>query len=222
MEKEESEIYSFLKLTEYYLSGDLKEIKSICENAEETDIQHNINPRFSVSGLYQQFIIKTRLDIENTESGFFRLTLPLAASLFATLDFLGYLAGNNNNSRDTSKNFSEFFKYAQNLGYQVSDNEVEIINTIFRQGLAHTYLPKLSAGISYYSGNPEDKLFLNEMGRILVLNLRYLEIIIMSVLRHIINNTNLSGQIESRYESLQSGYRNAYTAKIEALLRTLD
>lgn len=222
MEKETSEVYSFLKLTDYYLSGDLKEIKSICEKAEQTDIQHNINPRFSVSGLYQQFLTKTDLNIVSTESSFFRLTLPLASSLFATLDFLGYLGGDNNNARDTSRNFSEFFKYAKSLGYQVEDTEVDIVNAIFRQGLAHTYLPKLNAGISYYSGNPKNKLFLNEMGRTLVLNLRYLEIIVRTVLKDIINNANLAAQIESRYMSLQSSYKSAYDAKIEALLRTLD
>jgi len=222
MKKEASDIHSFLQLTEYYLVGDLKEIKSICEKAEESDIQNNINPRFAISGLYQTFTTKTPFDIQSTESGFFRLTLPIATSLFATLDFLGYLVGNNTDARATSKNFTEFFKYAKVIGFSTTETEVEIINSVFRQGLAHTYLPKLKAGISYYSGNPIDKLFLNEINKILVLNLRCLEIIVMSVLKDVIANANLINQIETRYMCLQADYENAYATKIENLLRDID
>ena len=47
MSKDTSEVYHYLKLTQYYLSGDLKEIKLICEKAEENDLQLNINPKLN-------------------------------------------------------------------------------------------------------------------------------------------------------------------------------
>ncbi len=222
MEKGIPEVFYYLKLTEYYLTGDLKEIKSICEKAEETDIKLNIQPRFSISGLYPRLITKNSFPTENPESGIFRLTLPIASVLFSTLDFLGYLIGDNDNARNTKENFNEFFKYALNLNFTVADDEIEIINSVFRQGVAHTYLPKLNAGISYYSGNPNDKLFLNEIGSTLVLNLRHLETIVMTVLRNVIDNTDLAEKVETRYVSLQASYRTAYSDKIDLLLRRLD
>ncbi|MBC7936369.1 MAG: hypothetical protein H7Y86_13545 [Rhizobacter sp.] len=220
MEKVTSEVSYYLKLTEYYLSGDLKEIKSICEKAEETDIKLNIQPKFSVSGLYPR--LDTKNSFENPESGIFRLTIPIASALFSTIDFLGYLSGDNDNALATKKNFIEFFKYARNLSFVVAADEIVIVNSVFRQGVAHTYLPKLNAGISYYSGNPNDKLFLNEMGNTLVLNLRYLETIVMMVLRNAIENTDLAEKMENRYLRLQNSYREAYSDKIERLLRRLD
>ena len=134
MEKDYTEVYYYLKLTEFYLSGDLKEIKSISKKAEDTDILHNIPHRFSISGLYPQFEMKAGLNFENPESAIFRLTLPIASALFATLDFLGYLIGDNDDATKTYINFPEFFKYARKLNFNISDEEVDIINSVFRQG----------------------------------------------------------------------------------------
>lgn len=148
---------------------------------------------------------------------FFRLTIPITLALFSTLDYLGYLVGNNNDPLKTNINFLEFFKFAGKIGINVSHDESEVLNKVFRQGLTHVYFPKLSVGISFHSGNPVGKLYFKETNNCLILNLNQLEEIVLSVLRHVLSEPLLFTSMETKYQNLLSKYRQDHSFQINNL-----
>jgi hypothetical protein len=229
---QDTEVYKYLEYLEHYLSGDLDKFHNICDDAE---IMENL-PIVTVSNTGSmspgKHITASSSSItsegakapnENSSASyvpsskrqdFFRLTIPTTLTLFAVVDFVGYLSGANNDFTNTNKNFKEFFKQS---AISVSDADSEFLNWLFRQGLTHLYFPKLGLSISYHSKNPVEKLFFKNNGN-LVLNVKRLEAIVMGTFKSITQNYGLYSQMESRHQSVKSDYEGKYQTLIESYL----
>jgi len=131
--------------------------------------------------------------------------------LFATIDCLGYLSGANNEPTKTEENFKQFFQQSSIL---VTNVDSDFINKIFRQGLTHVYFPKLRLAVSYHTINSQEKLiFRNDYGY-LVLNINWLEEIVISTFDKIKNNPSLYPEMETKYQSLLLKYETEHRVTI--------
>ena len=212
---QQTAVYKYLESLEHYLIGDIGVIRNICKEAESHEETNNLGHRIAISGV---FLPLSHSSVETSKSTpFFRLTIPITLTLFSTLDYVGYLVGDNHNPLATNTNFLEFFKFAQKIGINVSADESEILNKVFRQGLTHVYFPKLSVGISYHSGNPAGKLYFKETNNCLILNLNRLEEIVLSVLRYVLMESALFISMETKYQNLLSKYQMDHSLQISNL-----
>lgn len=213
-----TDIYLYLKATENYLKGDLREIKKLCKRAEKREAKLGIIKGLTVSG----YAFPSSITTQTTSSSLYsntihRITIPISLSLFATIDYIGYIVGTNSNPLATGKNFGEFFIYANKLGFSVTSDQSDLLNTVFRQGLTHVYFPKLSVGISYHSTNPSGKLFYKEINGTLVLNINELEAIVMSTLKKILKDSKLYPTMEAKYQSLVADYKTKHASAISSI-----
>ena len=214
-----TDIYLYLKATENYLKGDLREIKKLCKRAEKKEAKLNIIKGVTISGYA---LPPSSVTTQTTSSTLYsntihRITIPISLSLFATIDYLGYIVGANSIPLATGKNFWEFFIYANKLGFSVTNDQSNLLNSVFRQGLTHVYFPKLSVGISYHSTNPSGKLFYKEISGTLVLNINELEIIVMTVLKKILKDSKLYPAMETKYQSLVADYKTKHASAIASI-----
>jgi len=220
-----TDVYEYLNNLYIYLTGDLKEFRNLCSETEkkENNISYTMTASnsagffgrstssLSASRNFTEEIKHNSKNIENiylledpykTER-FFRLTIPITLSLFAVIDCLGFLAGSNDDSRKTNKNFREFFKKSPIF---VKESECDFINQVFRQGLSHVYFPKLNLGVSYHSKNPKERLIFKTDRSFLVLNVNRLEEIVLNTFDVIKGDILLYSQMETRYKSLVELY----------------
>lgn len=209
-------VYRFLNYQYEYLAGDLHVFHKICEEAENREKQISIanspitssaSPDTNVSPTTTTET--TRNPADNTK--IYRLTIPVTLSLFATIDSVGFLSGENPKSDNTEKNFKEFFKQSPTT---VSNEDVELINYVFRQGLSHIYFPKLNLGISYHSKNPAEKLIFKATSGYLTLNVNMLEKIVIETFELIKEKKELYDKMEKKYNDLINGYMEKDGEKI--------
>ncbi len=229
MNYQTSDVYNYLNYLEKYLIGDLQSFRKICKDAEIEEscsklaitssyIDNNqILEQISTSTTTIQTTIyptnikeNHSLQVGNNEA-IFRLTIPITLTLFASVDYLGYLSGSNDKALDTYKNFYEFFKKSTT---EVTKSEIDILNQIFRQGLTHVYFPKLGLGISYHSNNLSRKLFFRDINGTLILNVNKLEEIVIDTFNNIKQNASLYTLMETRYHNLQTEYQLKYKSMI--------
>ena len=209
-------VYSFLSDQYEYLTGDLDVFHKICKEAENREKQISIanspitssaSPTTTVSSTTTNET--TRNPADNTK--IYRLTIPVTLSLFATIDSVGFLSGENPKPNETEKNFKEFFKQSPII---FSVKEVELINFLFRQGLSHVYFPKLNLGISYHSKNTAEKLIFKDTSGYLTLNVNMLEKIVIETFELIKEKKELYNEMEKKYNDLINGYMEKDGAKI--------
>lgn len=209
-------IYKILCDLHDYIRGDLEVFHKICKEVESKEIQlssSNSEVSSSDSPDISSFRTTTTQTTRSpTDNGkLYRLTIPVTLSLFAVIDFVGFLSGENSNPNNTEKNFKEFFKQSPT---SISDKNVELINFVFRQGLSHIYFPKLNLGISYHSKNPLEKLIFNDDRDVLTLNVNMLEKVVLQTFELIKEKHQLYEIMEQKYQDLINKYDNSDGEKI--------
>jgi hypothetical protein len=212
---ETTNVYKFLNDQYEYLTGDLKVFHGICEEAERNETYSTTSSQLT-SSVSQPRSISPTTTTETTRNPsdnikFYRLTIPVTLSLFATIDSLGFLSGDNERPQDTEKNFKEFFSQSP---IHVSNKDAELIIYVFRQGLSHVYFPKLNLGISYHSKNPDSKLILKSSNGYLTLNVNMLEKIVVNTFEEIKEKRELYQKMERKYQDLINKYQEKDGDKI--------
>ena len=196
-------VYRFLSDQYEYITGDLDTFHKVCIEIERQEASFGINNSSAACSLPMPNQNQPTVTTETTKSPadnnkLYRLTIPITLSLFATIDSVGFLSGDNDNPNETEKNFKEFFKQSP---ISVSIKDVELINYIFRQGLSHIYFPKLNLGISYHSMNPE-KLIFRPSNQHLTLNVNMLEKIVVRTFELVKEKSDLYEKMERKYQDL--------------------
>jgi len=223
-------VYNYLSFMERYLVGDLATFHNVCLQIEA--IETIPTPPITASNAGSMYgpppattsttttpqgtafngVTNSSTILQQTNSPeYYRLTIPITLTLFAVVDYLGYLSGANDDPLKTNKNFKEFFKQSS---IAVSEKESEMLNWLFRQGLTHVYFPKLGLGISYHSKNPAGKLLFRTSASQLVLNVNRLEEIVLSTFKSVKENSALYPQMEVRYAKLIADYQSKYSVDI--------
>jgi hypothetical protein len=147
-----------------------------------------------------------------------RSTIPNTATLFATIDVLGFLTRTGSDYKSTFKNFKEFFAYSSTT---IDQAELAVLINVYRHGMTHNYLPKLNMEISYHSSNPTGKLFFkNKLGD-LVLNVNRLEVLVVNRLSEIINTQSLYPNMDRQHSIMIQDYENTCRSSITKLLAIL-
>lgn len=200
-------VHRFLSDQYEYITGDLSTFRKICVDMEMQEASMGINNSSATCSLSLPNQIPSTITTETTRNPadnnkLYRLTIPITLSLFATIDSVGFLSGDNEKLGETEKNFKEFFKQSP---ISVSVKDVDLINYIFRQGLSHVYFPKLNLGISYHSKNPEKLLFRASNGY-LTLNVNMLEKIVVRTFELVKEKSELYEKMEKKYQALIKNY----------------
>ena len=197
MEYKKTEVYKYLEAVNLYLKGDLNSFHKVCEEIEKLKEPFDLIPSnsaitFSLSPRILEYVttsIETTsavgklFDYETTPAiplkG--RLTIPIATTLFAVADIVGYLLRNIGRAKDTKDNIAEFFK-----DKLIDENEIKVLVKVCRHGIDHSFFPKLGVGISYLKKNGTEKMFHLE-NEMLVLNVNAMEKIVIEKLMQIMS-----------------------------------
>ncbi len=217
-----SQVRAYLKYLSIYLLGDLEKFHKLCEEAELEEKQSQrpyITTTMNVNS--PEFIQGT---FENRQViSIHRSTIPHTATLFATIDILGFLLNFEADEvfKNNTKNTTYFFEYVKNT-FPLTPKEIEVLIKVFRNGLAHTYFPKLGMEISYHSTNPKNKMFFkNENSNSIVLNVNHLEEIVRATICKIIEDNSLDEKLDKRYGIIVNAYERECTGTIQDLLNLL-
>lgn len=241
-----AEVKAYLEDMYKFMEGDLKQIHRICEeiesrrNTPDSQTPNQLNtpiPTPPVQQLPQAQqlspITPETTSVETTsapksfstprnfETEEFRITIPIANTLFSIADILGALlrnfeSQNDSGFRSTVKNLEHFFKET----YPDGTIELEVLNSLYRQGLAHLYFPKLGLALSYHLQKENENLFYKE-GNDVVLNVRKLEKILMDKLREVIDSPSTHQAMQGKFNDLNISYEAGLNSKIEALRNQL-
>lgn len=236
------EVKAYLEYMYKFLEGDLNQIHKICEeidnrrNMAESYRSNQTNTPIPTPTIQQpnqtqqsNTITAQTTTLETTraprsvsitrnfETDEYRLTIPIATTLFSVADLLGALLRNFNDQgdggfRSTEKNLEHFFKEA----YTDNEKELKILNSIYRQGLAHLYFPKLGLALSYHLQKENENLFYIETNDI-VLNIRRLEKIVMDKLREVIHTPLIHEAMQLKFNDLNNGYKSSLNSDIDGL-----
>jgi len=226
-----TEVSKYLSNMITYIKGDLEEFKQLCKRVEDKEKRNESSSKELIRDA-PTFITSSRLDytqaqeaknnsIENStkpslikQEKFFRITIPITITLFSVVDVLGFLIGSHSKECETDKNFRAFFSRS---AITVDQEEIEILNFIYRQGLVHVYFPKLSAGISYHSNNEAYPLFYKTNSIELILNVNKLENIVITTLEEIYIRSINDQIMQKKYNSMIDKYKEKDECKIKRL-----
>lgn len=167
----------FLGIRKYAL-GDLNLFHRLSEEAEEKEAE--LKKSKAEEPEENEGIVTTHQTTkypENAESFkdelvICRATIPFAMMIFSCMDILGYLLRVGKDFSNTNKNLKEFFNY---IVKSLSDDEIKCLEDIFRNGIAHNYLPKFKQSISYHSKTDKTGELFVPIGADLLLNVKELE-----------------------------------------------
>lgn len=233
MSYQSTEVYRYLIFLQKYLLGDLSLFHKLSKEAEQKE---KANAESSKVGLFKGLVklfkgntgsptltITTTKYPYSFESMFVspiipRSTIPHTATLFSTIDILGFLNRREADFANTTKNIEEFFSLST---FRVEPVELTILTTVFRHGMTHNYFPKLNMEVSYRSSNPTDRIFFKNSGGDIVLNVNLLEVIVTEQLQSIINNSELYENMINQFEVMTRDYELKSRGHIEELKRIL-
>lgn len=216
MEYLRTETYRYLIYLQKYLEGDLAKFMKLCEEAEKEEVKRD-EGKYKNKDLLQATMYPGSFEFIHGEPIVARSTIPHTLTLFAAIDILGFLLRESKHYERTQKNFNSFFK----TDFTISQLEINILTEIYRNGLAHSYFPKLNAAIAYRSEYPADKMFLKE-NYILVLNVKYLIAIVQKRLQDIIDDETLYPNMEKQYKILIEDYEDKCRGDIDKLIAHLN
>ena len=124
------------------------------------------------NGLYDRNQLITTLNPETTvfhtyEEQPSRCSIPLAITCLSSIETLGSLINPKGYRRDFYCSAKLFFDYAS---YPISDNELKLLRSIYRNGLMHGFFPKgQKIGITYDSSlDSQSKLFYLESDHVIL------------------------------------------------------
>lgn len=181
----EKKVRDFLLHVDTYLKGDLETFKRVCINCEQTS--RNGLHGTSGGGKYDP----TKMP------DCFRMTIPMANTLFSTIDIVGFLLGSKNigESGLIEENFSKFFKS------EISKEELKLLVYVYRHGMIHGFFPLLDVFISYHSSQEEKGLFYLFEDEKLILNVNRLIALVLDKFSKIKNgNSSLYQNMEEQYK----------------------
>lgn len=216
MVHESLEVFKYLVHLKKYLTGDLDHFHELCAQAEIKELialesPQGLNAINATRYPYSfEFMFGTPI--------ISRSTIPHTSVLFSACDILGFLSRNEPYFRSTSKNLYSFFKTALP---SIKKEELSVLIKVFRNGLIHSYFPKLGLLISYHTTNPQGKLLFKNARNELTLNVNTLEDLVTYRLSEIINDKNLYINMEKQYKILVKGYKDECYEDIEALKKIL-
>ncbi len=221
MNYQTTDTYRYLIFLEKYLLGDLEKFHRLCDGAELEE-NESVN---SVNTSQQEGVTTTTTTMNPYSFDFMigkpiisRSTIPHTASLFATIDVLGFLIRSGNDYRGTKNNFAAFFNY---LNHQLSPAELSVLVNVFRHGMTHGFFPVLNMEISCHSSNPIEKMFLKTSSGGLVLNVNHLLSVVPRRLRQIIDDESLYSDMEMKFNFLSQIYESNCRNDINDVLSQL-
>ncbi len=151
------------------------------------------------NGLYDSAQLRTTLNPDTTVFYTFeeqpsRCTIPLAMTCLSSIESLGSLLDPTGYNRNFYKSAKLFFDYALK---PLSDNELKLLQSIYRNGLMHGFFPKgQQIGITYDSSlNFRTELFYIESDHI-ILNVNRLCSITQDVFTKIFTDNSVHTTID--------------------------
>lgn len=216
MEYLRTETYRYIIYLKKYLEGDLEKFIKLCCEAEKEEVERK-KGKIENKDLPQTTMYPGSFEFLHGESNIARSTIPHTLTLFAAIDILGFLLRESKHYERTQKNFNSFFK----TNNTISQLEINVLTEIYRNGLAHSYFPKLNAAIAYRSEYPTDKLFFKDK-KILILNVKCLLSTVKEKLQDIINDESLYPNMEKQYKILIEDYEDKCREDIKRLIAQLN
>lgn len=228
-----TDVYRFLIFLQKYLLGDLELFHQLSKDAErkESKVENlkSNNGCFKFFARLRRPITTTSTTITTTQYPYAfvfmfgdpvvsRMTIPITATLFSTIDVLGFFTRTGNDYGSTSNNFAEFFS---NPSTHIHSTELDVLIKVYRHGMTHNYLPKLNVEISYHSKNPVGKLFFKNTSGNLVLNVNRLEELVVNRLDEIINDASIYTNMNAQLLTMTTDYATKSSSSIATLLGTL-
>lgn len=217
---------SYLKNLRKYFEGDFATFKTVCNGIEEKERAQTINTPTThdtssmdsgnssgssgTSGNYDQNLITyTETPVE------YRLTIPVTLTIFSVIDIVGWLVGNHsinsNGTTSTDTNFKSFFEYYTNKTAEtVPEEDIKMLNRLFRQGVVHRYFPKEKLGVDYHSSNEDKPLFFvpNDSKVRLSLNVNQLYKVVSETLSRLENDPTLAQKDQRLQQLIEAGHYN--------------
>jgi len=163
------EIIKYLNEVKEYLYGDLENYKKICNEVKTKEkLQLNVKTPITASSenapsgksstdippISTSTTTPTTTAFPGSNQGhpkYFRSTIPHVLSLFATIDFVGFLQSDRKVAPNTIDNIKDFFTDCK----EITEEEIRILAIFFRNGHSHQYFAKYGFGIS--DSNPDFK-----------------------------------------------------------------
>jgi len=165
-------------------------------NNVKTPITHNITNLNNIPPTTT--MQTTQAPVNNTEYVKiinYRSTIPHALSIFAVIDFIGFLIGKNKYIKfGTKLNIENFL---QEMSINVT--EKNILLEFFRHGLVHTYFPKGELSIAAHSKFPLDKIFI-KINNKLTLNINALMYQVKETVKKILDDKVKKQQMKIQFD----------------------
>ncbi|MCA6477864.1 MAG: hypothetical protein IM571_07915 [Chitinophagaceae bacterium] len=173
--------------------GDIRCFDKLCKEAEDLEkststTQTTVYP--SYENLYQK-----PLPINNFSHKIPRSTIPHTIAIFSIIDVVGGLITGKFNLKSFEGNLKEFFRGTLN------EENLKQLRLIYRNKLAHQYLPIKSWRLSAHSSNIDECLFLDADNK--CLNVNYLIKLTLVRLDEISSNEDLLNKMNSNFRALE-------------------
>jgi len=115
------------------------------------NLKDKVQPCFQALSKYLLPEIESLADKRANEEGIGNFSIPLAATLFSLLDFLGYLIRKDTDTdTDTSENFRAILLNNSYFPNSYRSEDIELVIQIYRHSITHTVFPRATAGIGKY------------------------------------------------------------------------
>jgi hypothetical protein len=116
-----------------------------------------------------------------------RCTVPIAMTLFSVVEMIGSLLASGGYNRDFKESAKLFFSHK---GNDLTAEEADLLNAIFRNGIMHNFFPKGSdIGIGYDSSYDSKNEIIIPVGGQFILNVNYLEKVVRDTFNDLVDNT---------------------------------
>ena len=189
--------YQVRQYLSFFIDTVQKDISNLLLIANKGEQEYNEGVR---NGLYDRARLRTTLNPDTTVFYTFgeqpsRCSIPLAMMCLSSIEVLGSLIDLTGYKRDFYNSAKLFFAYALK---PLSDNELKLLRSIYRNGLMHGFFPKgQKIGITYDSSlNSLTVLFYIESGHV-ILNVNRLCSITKDVFTKIFTDNSVHTTIDT-------------------------
>jgi len=201
------EVIVFLEKVRTFLYGDLSNFEKLCKEAEEQEnvkekkmiiAAENSNITDTTTTTIQTTLFPNSFQNLESETLFFRSTIPHALAVLSVADLVGFLLGDLPVSpTNTVENLKKFFPDG------ITEAEIKYLNFFYRNGMVHTFFPKNKFGIKAHSSNPKNTLFFPE-NDIIVLNANYLIELTQQSLEILFNDKTKYNNMKNQFLKLEN------------------
>lgn len=193
MDISQSSYLSFLRET---VEKDIEKLKKIAKEGEEEYYKKLPPPHSFAPDEIPTTLLPPPTHFEHTFEQPSRCTIPLAMVCLSTIELLGNLL-TRSEAKGFQKGAKEFFEYA---GISTTNPQRELLREIYRNGLMHSFFPKMEEfGVSYDSSlERKRELFIENKNR-LILNVNFLSNTVLYVLNKLAEDKAKQKDIENRF-----------------------